>query len=61
MSPQVVGCSPDRGRLILFIRNKIPRNKGRIFAHTYYANDLGEPMALNHQLKCIWIMLGIMA
>ncbi len=39
--------SPDRSRLILFIRNKkSPRNSMRIFAHTYYANDLGEPMAI---------------
>jgi hypothetical protein len=25
---------------------KSPRNSMRIFAHTYYANDLGEPMAI---------------
>jgi len=59
-SPSGWLLSPDRSRLILFIRNKkSPRNSMRIFAHTYYANDLGEPMQLNHPLKCIWIMLGI--
>ena len=46
-SPSGWLLSPDRSRLILFTRNKkSPRNSMRIFAHTYYANDLGEPMAI---------------
>ena len=41
-SPSGWLLSPDRSRLILFTRNKkSPRNSMRIFAHTYYANDLG--------------------
>ena len=60
-SPSGWLLSPDRSRLILFTRNKkSPRNSMRIFAHTYYANDLGvSQWQLNPQLKCIWIMLGI--
>ena len=39
--------SPDRSRLILFVRNKKSlKNRIRIFAHIYYANDLGEPVAI---------------
>jgi len=35
-SPSGWLLSPDRSRLILFIRNKkSPRNSMRIFAHTY--------------------------
>ena len=39
--------NPDCSRLILFTRNKKSnRNNIRIFAHTYYANGLGEPSAI---------------
>ena len=38
---------PDRSKLILFERNKkSPRHTIKIFAHTYYANEIGEPMAI---------------
>ena len=47
MIHQVAGYLAQTSRLILFTRNKkSPRNSMRIFAHTYYANDLGEPMAI---------------
>ena len=46
-SPSVWLLNPDRSRLILFTRNKNPdRDNIRIFAHSYYANALGEPMAI---------------
>ena len=39
--------SPDHRRLILFtINKKTPRNRIRIHAHTYYANDLGQPESI---------------
>ena len=38
---------PDRSRLILFLKNKkSPKNNVRIFAHTYYANDIGQPIGI---------------
>ena len=46
-SPSGWLLNPDRSRLILFTRNKrSTRNNIRIFIHTYYANDLGEPSAI---------------
>ena len=46
-SPSGWLLSPDRCKLILFERNKkSPRNTDRIFSHTYYANDIGQPMAI---------------
>ncbi len=46
-SPNGWLLSPDRSNLILFERNKkSPKHTIRIFAHTYYANDIGEPMAI---------------
>ena len=46
-SPSGWLLNPDRSRLILFTRNKkSTRNNFRILAHTYYANDLGEPSAI---------------
>ena len=46
-SPSGWLLNPDRSRLILFTRNKkSTRNNIRIFAHTYYANALGEPSAI---------------
>ena len=39
--------NPDRCKLILFtINKKSARNSIRIFAHTYYSNDLGEPTSI---------------
>ena len=53
-SPSGWLLSPDRSRLILFTRNKkSPRNSLRIYAHTYYANDLGEPMAIKSSKESI--------
>ena len=46
-SPSGWLLNPDRSRLILFAENKkSPRNNIRIFAHTYYANDFGQPIAI---------------
>ena len=46
-SPSGWLLNPDRSRLILFTRNKkSARNNIRIFAHSYYTNALGEPMAI---------------
>tara|TARA_Y200000002_G_scaffold255546_1_gene211994 strand:- start:176 stop:469 length:294 start_codon:yes stop_codon:yes gene_type:complete len=46
-SPNGWLLNPDRSRLILFTRNeKSARNNNRIFAHSYYTNALGEPMAI---------------
>ena len=43
-SPSGWLLNPYRNRLILFTRNtKSTRNNIRIFAHTYYVNDFGEP------------------
>ena len=39
----------ERSRLILFTRNKkSASNNPKIFANTYYANDLGEPSAIKN-------------
>ena len=39
--------SPDCSKLILFVKNKkLPRNRIKIFAYTYYANNLGEPTTI---------------
>ena len=46
-SPSGWLLNPDRSRLILFtINKKSARNNIRIFAHTYYSNDLGEPTSI---------------
>ncbi len=46
-SPSGWLLKPDRSKLILFTRNKkSDRNNIRIIAHTYYANDLGEPSTI---------------
>jgi len=46
-SPSGWLLSPDRQRLILFARNKkSPKHFKRIFAHSYYTNSLGEPVAI---------------
>ena len=46
-SPSGWLLNPDRSRLILFTRNKkSDRNNIMIFVHSYYANALGEPMAI---------------
>ena len=43
-SPSGWLLNPERSRLILFARNKKSvRNSIRIFAHTFYTNELGEP------------------
>ena len=45
-SPSGWLLNPERSRLILFTRNKKSTRKNiRIFAHSYYTNSLGEPMA----------------
>ena len=39
--------SPDRKRIVLFSKNrKSAKNNILIFAHNYYANDFGEPLAI---------------
>ncbi len=44
--------NPERSRLILFERDKkSTRNNIRIFAYTFYANDLGEPYAIKSVSK----------
>ncbi len=46
-SPSGWLLSPDRSRLVLFLRNKkSARTNLRIFMYTYYPNDLGEPLAI---------------
>ena len=46
-SPSGWLLKPDRRILILFTRNKkSARNNIRIFAHSYYTNALGEPIAI---------------
>ena len=46
-SPSGWLLNPDRSRLILFTRNKKSnRNNIRIYAHTFYANNLGERSAI---------------
>ena len=46
-SPSGWLLNPGRSRLILFKRNKKSAgNNIRIFAHTYYSNDLGEPTSI---------------
>ena len=46
-SPSGWLLNPARSRLILFVRNKkSSKNNLKIFAHTYYANDLGAPSAI---------------
>ena len=46
-SPSGWLLNPERSRLILFTRNKkSSRVNVKIFAYTYYANDLGEPSAI---------------
>ncbi len=43
-SPSGWLLNPERTKLVLFTRNKkSSRNNPKIFAHTYYTNDLGEP------------------
>ena len=46
-SPSGWLLNPDRSRLFLFLRNnKSPRNNLTIFIHEYFANNLGEPLAI---------------
>jgi len=46
-SPSGWLLKPDRSRLILFSRNKKSTiNNIMIFAHTYYVNNLGEPLVI---------------
>ena len=46
-SPSGWLLNPERTKLILFTRNKkSSRNNPMIFAHTYYANRLGEPVMI---------------
>ncbi len=46
--------NPDRSRLILFLKNKkSPKNNLRIFAHTYYANDIGQPIAIKSSCQML--------
>ena len=46
-SPSGWLLNPERTTLILFTRNKkSSQNNLKIFIHTYYANDLGEPTAI---------------
>ena len=59
-SPSGWLLNPERTTLILFTRNKkSTRNNLKIFAHTYYANDLGEPSTIKSVVKCPWMMHGI--
>ena len=46
-SPSGWLLSPDRSRLILFARNKKSSNNNlRVYTHTYFANDFGEPVGI---------------
>jgi len=46
-SPSGWLLSPDRNRIILFAKNKkSERAKLKVFAHTYYTNEIGEPAAI---------------
>ena len=59
-SPSGWLLSPDRNRLILFTRNKrSSRNNIRIFTHTYYVNELGEPSAIKSSSQMLWTTPGI--
>ena len=46
-SPSGWLLSPERNMLILFSKNnKSAKNNVKIFTHTYYSNDHGEPLAI---------------
>ncbi len=46
-SPSGWLLNPERSRLILFARNKkSSKNNMKIFMHTYYVNDFGEPVKI---------------
>ena len=58
-SPSGWLLNPDHSRLILFTTNKkSPRNNIRIYLHTYYSNNLGEPKKIKSSsqmyLKDAW-------
>ncbi len=46
-SPSGWLLNPERSRLVLFARNKKSvRTNIKVFLHTYYANELGEPIRI---------------